>query len=143
MNYGIVATHGNMGSAMVETVRDIVGDNGSLVSAGFHRGDDIDGFRAELMDIIAEHPDDDIFIFTDLFGGSCANTAMKLLSQHTASPFFRGKLYGFAGANLSMLIAFSAGSKILPGERLRDIITDESRRSIIDMGKALAKRGVK
>ncbi len=143
MNCGIVVTHGDLGREMVRTLKSIVGETDIIQPLSFKRGDDIDTLEKEIRKFIGEDEERDVFIFTDVFGGSCSNTAMKIIKDAAENGIFKNQVAAFAGVSLPMLISFTTLAKVLPLDKLRDIIREESKKAVVDIGAMVEKRGGK
>ena len=143
MNCGIVVTHGDLGREMVRTLKSIVGETDIIQPLSFKRGDDIDTLEKEIRKFIGEDEERDVFIFTDVFGGSCSNTAMKIIKDAAENGIFKNQVAVFAGVSLPMLISFTTLAKVLPLDKLRDIIREESKKAVVDIGAMVEKRGGK
>jgi len=128
----LVMTHGDLGESLLSTAEMIVGKMDDIHFFGFHPQDSIDLYREKVRLFIEEHDRDDIFIFTDIFGGSCANTAMRYMD--------RPRVFAFAGVNLPMIIAFHTLKLTLQPTAIRDMIEKEGMRSIVDMKKEWQER---
>ncbi|MBN2726755.1 PTS galactitol transporter subunit IIBC [Candidatus Mcinerneyibacteriota bacterium] len=125
MTVALVMTHGDLGESLISTAEMIVGKMDGIFVLGFQPEDSIDLYREKVKSFITEHSGDDIFLFTDIFGGSCANTAMR----HMESP----RVWAFAGVNLPMLIAFHTLKLTLQPDAIGDMIGKEGVRSVVDM----------
>ena len=94
----IVATHGNMGAALIDTTGKIIGpvENVSVMS---NEKLSIKDFTEKLDLLVREWEEHDILIMVDFFGGSCWHAAqvVKRKKQNVAL---------ITGVNLPMLLAF-------------------------------------
>ena len=127
MILALVMTHGDLGRSLLSTAEMIMGEMEGFHLFAFHSGDSIDLYREKVREFIEDHDQDDIFIFTDIYGGSCANTAMRYMD--------RPRIRAYAGVNLPMIIAFHTAKLTLQPEAIRDMIGKEGVRSIVDMKK--------
>ncbi|HDS02694.1 MAG TPA: hypothetical protein ENN72_03185 [Firmicutes bacterium] len=127
-----ILTHGELGEALLASAEMIVGKMEDVHVLGFYPGDSISLYRQKVEQHIQSHSGEALFIFTDIFGGSCANTVMRFLD--------RDSVYAFAGVNLPMLIAFYSAKFTLKPEAIRDMIGKEGVRSVIDMKREWQER---
>jgi len=127
MIYALMMTHGDLGKSLLSTAEMIVGKMDGFHLFSFHSGDSIDLYREKVRLFIEDHAGDDIFIFTDIFGGSCSNTALRYMDLP--------RVCAFAGVNLPMIIAFHTAKLTLQPEAIRDMIGKEGVRSVVDMKK--------
>lgn len=92
---GVVVTHGELASALVDAVRHITGDDGSLVAVS-NEGCGRDGLAEQLESAIGDCP---CVVFVDLPSGSCLQASATYLRSH-------GNVALVAGVNLAMLLDF-------------------------------------
>lgn len=94
----LLITHGNLGKEMIETAEIIVE---STLDIGFIRldwGQDDDHLTLHAIEnYISSHQDAPTIIFTDMFGGSPANIALRFLSE---------RVEVLTGVNLSTILKY-------------------------------------
>ena len=73
----IIATHGHMAYGINTTLNMLIGAQENLTIINAYTDECKDPIP-EFEKIIAENPEDDIVIMTDLFGGSVNNNAMLM-----------------------------------------------------------------
>ncbi|HEY3288617.1 MAG TPA: hypothetical protein VGK87_00680 [Anaerolineae bacterium] len=94
----IVATHGDLGCALLRVTVAITGSRENLTCVSLAAGDDIDSFRQSLVDCIpAGSP---ALILVDLAGGTPWNVASSIAAS---TP----NVYVISGVNLPMLLELS------------------------------------
>ena len=128
----LILTHGDLGEALFASAEMIVGKMEEVHVLGFYPDDSITLYREKVDQHIRNHSGEALFVFTDIFGGSCANTVMRFLERES--------VYAFAGVNLPMLIAFYSSKFTLKPEAIRDMIGKEGVRSVIDMKREWQER---
>ncbi len=131
MNYGLIVTHGKMGKAMKETLELIVGPVDCIEALSFGQCDGIDELQRSVRKFIEDRPDDRIFLFTDILGGSCANISLRFLEEE--------RVYLFTGINLPVLIVFYTMRKSDP-ETLCEMLVPQGRDAIVDLKKWAEQR---
>ena len=95
----IVTTHGDLGSELIATAREVYGDV-SYCHAVSNRHKSPQALREELESILAAGgPDDSYILFVDFFGGSCTHACMALNME-------RPNVRVITGVNLPMFLAF-------------------------------------
>lgn len=92
---GVVVSHGDVGSALVEAVHAITGDARALVAVS-NEGCSRDSLGLRVSEAAG---DGDCILFVDLPGGSCLLAAARFQREHSSSTVV-------AGVNLAMLLDF-------------------------------------
>jgi mannose PTS system EIIA component len=93
----IVAAHGGLAEALLETARLVVPQGAEARAVGISRQDDSTRYEAKLRAALAEvQSSEGVLMLTDMFGGSPSNISMTLHAP--------GKVEVLTGANLPMLI---------------------------------------
>lgn len=92
----IIATHGYMAHGITTTLNMLIGEPENLTVINAYT-DECKDPVPEFEKVIAENPEDDIVIMTDLFGGSVNNNAMQLLGNE--------RVHVVTGINLAVVIS--------------------------------------
>jgi mannose/fructose-specific phosphotransferase system component IIA len=92
---GVVISHGELSSALIEAVRVITGDSDALIAVS-NEGCGRDALGARVADAVGTH---DCVLFVDLPGGSCLQAAVRCQRE-------RSGVAVVAGVNLAMLLDF-------------------------------------
>lgn len=94
----ILAAHGPLSKALLESSRMILGDLPQIVTVSLMPGEDLNGLKNR-MNAKCEEVDsgDGVLILLDLFGGTPANAAAWVMQQ-------RDKTNAITGVNLPMLV---------------------------------------
>lgn len=124
MNRGLIITHGKMGIALKETLELIVGPVECVDAMSFGQCDSIDELCNSITKYIAKYCDDHIFLFSDIMGGSCANTSLRFLQEE--------RVHMYAGINLPMLIVFYTFRKN-SAEDICTTLVAQARDAIVDL----------
>tara|TARA_B100000959_G_C14530688_1_gene439376 strand:- start:45 stop:473 length:429 start_codon:yes stop_codon:yes gene_type:complete len=129
----VVATHGFLGQALVDTALEVVKKHGPVKVMGITRGDSTSDYEKRLRAAVQEVQDGNgVILLTDMFGGTPSNIGMTL---HDV-----GKVELLTGVNLPMLIKalqLSVGNKKL--DQIAAEIQVAAHRSIAVASKVLAR----
>lgn len=112
----ILATHGTLAGGMRSTLEMIAGKQDSLICINAYTEECADPMPV-FQEVIAENPEDDIVIMTDLFGGSVNNNAMALLENR--------RVHVVTGVNLPVVISLVMSDEEMAAEEaIREAIDD-------------------
>ncbi|KOF55795.1 PTS fructose transporter subunit IIA [Clostridium sp. DMHC 10] len=129
MTYIILASHGGLAKGMKDTLSMIIGDV-SMIEAFSSYRDEHTTIKSEVEKTIKEkYNQNNIFILTDIFGGSVNTAMISLLEDYP-------KLHILSGMNLSLVISLTTQTDEISEESLKQIIY-ESKQSIIDCNQLL------
>lgn len=124
MNRGLIVTHGKMGMALKDTLELIVGPVDCIDALSFGQCDSIDELCNTISRYIETYSNDHVFLFSDIMGGSCANTSLRFLQEE--------RVHMYAGINLPMLIVFYTFRKSTAEEICTTLVT-QAREAIVDL----------
>lgn len=122
MNQIILASHGNMAKGIHDTLNMIIGNTESVQSFSSYRDENekiIDAVEKIVKD---KYDENEIYILTDILGGSVNNEVMSLIKDYP-------KINIIAGMNLPLVISIATCNKI-SNELLKEFIKD-SQQAII------------
>lgn len=122
MNQIILASHGNMAKGIHDTLNMIIGNTESVQSFSSYRDENekiIDAVERIVKD---KYDENEIYILTDILGGSVNNEVMSLIKDYP-------KINIIAGMNLPLVISIATCNKI-SNELLKEFIKD-SQQAII------------
>lgn len=130
----VLAAHGPLPRAFLESSGMILGDLPQITSLSLMPGDSLEGLVDRLSDAVKEvETGDGVLIFLDMFGGTPAN-ATALLSQQIAH------VRAITGMNLPMLLeTLTARMNTNSLEELAEQALSQGRASIIDVVEAFKK----
>jgi PTS system mannose-specific IIA component len=128
----VVASHSNMGQALVSAAEMILGPQTHIETVTINREDGVDAIRNRFAQAIALAKDVDgrVLILTDLFGGTPSNIGFSFLEP--------GKVEVLTGVNLPMLLkAFTNRSNLSLAEIAADL-KNYARSSIMVASEVLS-----
>ncbi|ULT56673.1 PTS mannose transporter subunit IIA [Neobacillus drentensis] len=124
MKHFLIATHGELSKAFIETLELIAGKTSNVSYFGMTKLKSGDLAKEELKKILTAKKEDEHFIvLTDVFGGSVTNICTELLMEHKDFDII-------TGLNLPMMLTM-----ILSGDEL-------SIKDMINEGVRSAKEGI-
>ena len=115
MNRIIIASHGKLAEGMKNTVEFFGGNNVDYLEQTMTDT----GFENKVTDLLTKYIDDNVIVFTDLYGGSVNQCFFKNLLNY--------KFHLVTGMNLSVIMECVFAS---------DEVNDEFIRSAIEMSKS-------
>jgi fructoselysine and glucoselysine-specific PTS system IIA component len=125
----ILASHGNLAKGMKDTLNMIIGDVSMIEAFSSYRDEDVNT-RNAIEAIIKENYDKrDIFILTDILGGSVNTEIMSLIKEYP-------KMHVLSGMNLPLVISIATQAGEISESLLQEIIA-ESRQWIVDCNRLL------
>ena len=128
----VVATHGNLGEALLETLAMIIGpaDLARVVSLSRNQAPEL--LHEQLAEAIAAvSQDQGVLVAADMFGGTPANVCMPLLEP--------GRVELLTGVNLPMLIKFFTYRERMALPELAELLKGYARDGIV-LGSAVLPR---
>lgn len=125
----ILASHGDLAKGMKDTLSMIIGDVSMVEAFSSYRNEDIN-VREVVEKIVKEkYSEGDIFIFTDILGGSVNTEMMSLIKEYP-------KIHVISGMNLPIVISVATQMEEISESLLQKII-QESQQGIVDCNKLL------
>ena len=130
----VVATHGTLGEALLETVTMIIGRPEQARAVTLSRDHAPDALREQLVEAIEEvgRDGDGVLVAADMFGGTPANIAMTLLEP--------GRIELLTGVNLPMLLKFLTYRNNCPLDGLAQRLKEQARDGIVLTSEALSRQ---
>jgi len=127
----LVATHGALGEALIQTASMILGNLENLQALSLVPGDDPEVYLSKMAHFV-ETNEGNAIVLVDVVGGTPYNAVMKLSRDH--------ELCAVAGVNLPMLIeAIETRSNEKDQTRLSKTISDMGKSGVQDMTPNLIK----
>lgn len=128
MNKIILASHGELSQGMKQTAGMIIGEGEQIFALSAFRDED-EPIKEQVARLLAEIGDEDVYLLTDIFGGSVNNDLFDLQRSYPG-------VHLLSGMNLPLII----GIATQPGKILEEqlaVIIEESRQGLIDCGQLL------
>lgn len=92
----LIVTHGHLGNELLNVAEMMFGPQEAAAAVSLAAGDSVEGFQARLAAALGALPDGETLILADLFGGTPANAAARLVRA--------GRCHLVAGVSLPMLL---------------------------------------
>lgn len=131
MNKIILASHGEFSQGLKQTASMIIGDEGNIFALSAFRDED-EPIKNQVERLLEEIGYDDVYLLTDIFGGSVNNDLLAIQQEHS-------EVHLLAGMNLPLVISIATQAGKITAEQL-DMILDESRRGLIDCKQLLTTK---
>jgi len=136
----LVLAHGNLANELVKSAEMIIGSVPEVYSIGLDPSENLEHYEGRIRKVIEGTASDEerggVIIFADMFGGSCANVASKIVMEHEID-----NSAVITGVNLPMLLDTIINRDVLAFDAVKQKALDAGSRSIIDMSK-LARKNV-
>ncbi|WP_127837461.1 PTS sugar transporter subunit IIA [Clostridium prolinivorans] len=130
MNQVILASHGKLAQGMKDTLNMIVGNLETVQAFSSYRDEEKSIKESIEKAIKNNYGKNDIYILTDILGGSVNNDVMSLLKDYP-------KLHVIAGMNLSLVISIAISENI--SNKTLEQFIKESQQAIVDCNKLINK----
>lgn len=134
MNLLILASHGQLAQGMKKTLQMIIGEVDNLHAFSAFRDDD-QSIKEKVQQLIEENTEKDIYILTDILGGSVNTEMIQLLKEYP-------QVHLLAGINLPLVLLFASQSKKITEEQINDFIS-ESQTAIVNCSKIIKEKQLK
>lgn len=129
----VVATHGNLGEALLTTTGIIVGTPVQSRAVSLSRDHSPNELRELLSRAIDEvDSGDGVLVLADMFGGTPANIGMALVVP--------GRVELLTGVNLPMLLKFVTYRERYPLPELAELLKEQARDGIILASEVLRRQ---
>ncbi len=134
----IIASHGAVGQAALETCSQILGPIEPAAAIGLDVHGRLEDVERGIVAVREHHGRErPTIILVDLFGGSCANVAAKILKSRTEQD---APIRVIAGFNIPMIIEFAFSRSKYPLDKLADRIIEAGKKACLDLNaKVLAR----
>lgn len=119
----IILTHGNLATSLKDTVEQMMGKQMGMMVVS-NQGKDPEGLLSKLEELVSKSKSKEIFLFVDLYGGSCWQVAKKFSSK-------RGDVVLITGVNLPMLVQFLSKRERLDKFELLEKVVESGKSGIV------------
>ena len=111
----VIVCHGGVADALMGAVEGILGKQSGWVSVSNSRRS-MDTLRLELEEALKEFSEEEVFIFTDLAGGSCYNSCRQLAVEGKEVTII-------SGVNLPILLEFFLHRESSDAARMKELLS--------------------
>ncbi len=127
----IIASHGSLAEALLETARMIIGNVAEVYTIGLFPGMGPSDVTEQIWAVIGEAPEGTGFlVLLDLFGGSPSIACAEVLDE-------RKDVAVVTGVNLPMLLEVLLNQKTQPIGALAQLAREKGKEGIIDIREVL------
>lgn len=130
MNTIILASHGALSQGLKQTAEMILGSATNIYVLSAYRDED-EPIEQQIQSIVLKLGKENLFILTDILGGSVNNEMIGLLKKEPAIRLI-------TGMNLPLVISIATQVNPIAAADL-ELIIEESRQSLIDCNRLLKK----
>jgi PTS system mannose-specific IIA component/fructoselysine and glucoselysine-specific PTS system IIA component len=131
MNKIILASHVDFSKGLKQTSAMIIGDEGNIFALSAFRDED-EPIKRQVEHLLEKIGYEDVYILTDIFGGSVNNDLLAIQQEHP-------EVHLFAGMNLPLVISIATQSGKISSEQM-NLILEESRQGMIDCKQLLTAK---
>lgn len=128
MNKIILASHGEFSQGLKQTASMIIGDEGNIFALSAFRDED-EPIKSQVEHLLEAIGYEDVYLLTDIFGGSVNNDLLTLQQQYP-------ELHLVAGMNLPLVISIATQSGKIDVDQIAALL-EESRQAMIDCKQLL------
>lgn len=129
----VIAAHGNMAKAMLESAELIVGKQEKVETLGLNHGDSIDDFSKRLENEIEKYKDEGVLLLLDFYGGTPFNTSAIVINKFAKVC----DLECLTGVNLPMLLELFLNRENMKLIELKNLCEEVGASGIKDVKAAL------
>ena len=130
----VIVTHGDLGTELLRTGEEIVGNLPRIETISIHASEQIEKARKKIETVLQRVDDGNgVLILTDLFGGTPSNLVLSYLEA--------GRLEVVTGVNLPMLMKLPSVREECDLRALADKLAKYGQRNILVASEFLAKQG--
>ncbi|MCK4846307.1 MAG: PTS sugar transporter subunit IIA [Deltaproteobacteria bacterium] len=126
---GVIITHGDLATALLNSADAIAGDIERVLTVCVEGSESTEEIAAMIEDALSRlSREDGIVIFTDMFGGTPTNIALTFLD---GSGEDRGGVEVLTGVNLPLILKFLNNRRDSDFKELISQLTEYGRKSIV------------
>ena len=119
----LIVTHGNFGKELLKSSEMIIGKIDKVECISFELGDNYADLCKRVEDYIDKNGNENLIVFTDMYGGSPFNAVTKLMKSKN---FFH-----ITGINLPLFIDIAINKNTYTMEEMADKIIKNGKKSIV------------
>lgn len=131
MNKIVLASHGDLAKGMRQTAEMIIGTSENIYALSAFRDED-EPVNIQLEKLLAEIGYEDVYLLTDIFGGSVNNDLLAIQQVHPEVTLI-------AGMNLPLVISIATQFQKISEETLAHLVA-ESQQGMINCKQLLQQQ---
>ena len=119
----LIVTHGDFGKELLKSSEIIIGKIDNVECISFNSGDSYIDLCNKVEDIINKLGDEELIVFTDMYGGSPFNAVSKLMKDK--------RFYHITGINLPLFMDIAINKNTYNMEDIAEKIIKNGKKSIV------------
>jgi len=119
----LIVTHGDFGKELLKSSEMIIGKIDGAESISFKIGDSFDALSKEVTDSIERLSEDELIVFTDMYGGSPFNAVQRASKNYD--------FYHITGVNFPLFIDIAVSKSTYSLEEIAEKIIKNGKKSIV------------
>ncbi len=119
----LIVSHGDFGKELLKSSEIIIGKIDNIECISFNLGDNYADLCKKVQESIERIGDDDLIVFTDMYGGSPFNSVTKLMKDK--------KFFHITGVNLPLFIDIAINKNTYSMDEIAEKIIKNGKKSIV------------
>lgn len=119
----LLVTHGDFGKELLKSSELIIGEIENARSISFHQGDSFEALLSKVEEAVEELSDDELIIFTDMYGGSPYNAVRRAMKDRD--------FYHITGINFPLFIDIAVSRDTYNLQDIAEKIIKNGKKSIV------------
>ncbi|MDI9495793.1 MAG: PTS mannose transporter subunit IIAB [Bacillota bacterium] len=119
----LLVTHGDLGKELLKSSELIIGKVENAESISFYQGDSFETLLAKVEKSIERVSDDELIVFTDMYGGSPYNAVNRAMKNRN--------FYHITGINFPLFIDIAISRDTYNLEEIAEKIIKNGKKSIV------------
>lgn len=119
----LIVTHGNFGKELLKSSEMIIGKIDNVECISFNLGDNYSDLCKKVEDYIVKNGNEDLIVFTDMYGGSPFNAVTKLMKNN--------EFFHITGINLPLFIDIAINKNTYTMDDIAEKIIKNGKKSIV------------
>lgn len=119
----LIVSHGDFGKELLKSSEIIIGKIDNIECISFNLGDNYADLCKKVQESIERIGDDDLIVFTDMYGGSPFNSVTKLMKYK--------KFFHITGVNLPLFIDIAINKNTYSMDEIAEKIIKNGKKSIV------------
>lgn len=119
----LIVSHGDFGKELLKSSEIIIGKIDNIECISFNLGDNYTDLCKRVQESIERIGNDDLIVFTDMYGGSPFNSVTKLMKDK--------KFFHITGVNLPLFIDIAINKNTYSMNEIAEKIIKNGKKSIV------------